>query len=295
MSTAAPQTNGVPASSPGGSQTASNSQTQGSQPAAAPQSQPATNGVNGSSQPSQSQNHVSTAAQASSSADAQPAAPPSPTVSAPKPRDQRTIELLLHAQGVTAFESRVPQLLLDFAYRHTSSVLSDSLYLSADPYVTHAGAKPSAASGAAASMPGTGGDATVSVNAIHLAISSRLAYQFHGGGGATGGGGISKDALASMAAEKNKIGLPKVAANEWGIRLPNERFVMTGIGWGMREVLPRSGDDSEEEDEDMADAMDVPMNDEDVGGDGVEGGTMEDLFGNNEQIGEEDVDMGGAD
>lgn len=294
MSSAAPQTNGVPAS-PGGSQNANNTQSQNSQPAAASQAQPTTNGVNGASQPSQSQTQASTASQAANPAVAQPAAPPSPTVSAPKPRDQRTIELLLNAQGVTAFESRVPQLLLDFAYRHTSSVLSDSLYLSTDPYVTHAGAKPSAASGATASMPGTGGDATVTANAIRLAISSRLAYQFHGGGGATGGGGISKDALSSLAAEKNKIGLPKVPANEWGIRLPNERFVMTGVGWGMREVLPRAADDSEEEDEDMADAMDVPINDEDVGGDGVEGGTMEDLFGNNDRVGEEDVDMGGAD
>ncbi|KAJ4421895.1 Transcription initiation factor TFIID subunit 9 [Gnomoniopsis sp. IMI 355080] len=292
MSAAAPQTNGVPPSSPGGSasQTIDNTQ-----PASASQSQPTTNGVNGASQPSQSQPQASTAVQPANPATAQQAAPNSPTVSAPKPRDQRTIELLLHAQGVTAFESRVPQLLLDFAYRHTSSVLSDSLYLGADPYVTHAGAKPSASSGAAASLPGTGGDATVSANAIRLAIASRLAYQFHGGGGATGGGGISKDALAGLAAEKNKIGLPRVPGNDWGIRLPNERFVMTGQGWEMDKVLSRTEDDSEDEDEDMADAMDVQVNDEDVGGDGVEGGTMEDLFGNNEQVGEEDVDMGGAD
>ncbi|PSR82055.1 transcription initiation factor IID, 31kD subunit-domain-containing protein [Coniella lustricola] len=266
MSAAAPQTNGVPAS-PGGSnsQGPNNTQSQSAQPAA-----------NGNSQGS-------------------------PAISAPKPRDQRTIELLLNAQGVTAFESRVPLLLLDFAYRHTASVLSDSLYLAADPYTTHAGSKPSASAGAAASVPGTAGDASVSANAVRLAIGSRLAYQFHGGGGAGGGGGISKDALANLAAERNKIALPRVPTNEWGVRLPSERFVMSGMGWGVREVLARGEDDSEEEDEDddqlMLDAIDIQPKLEDVGGDGVEGGTMEDVFGaeTTDQVGEEDVDMGGAD
>lgn len=300
MSSAAPQANGVPATSPGASQVANNSQSQNSQPAAASQAQPITNGVNGASQSSQSQAQAATATPAANPAvAAQIAAPSSPNVSAPKPRDQRTIELLLNAQGVTAFESRVPQLLLDFAYRHTSSILSDSLYLGADPYVTHAGAKPSAASGAAASVPGSGGDATVSANAIRLAIGSRLAYQFHGGGGATGGGGISKDALSIMAAEKNKTGLPKIPANEWGVRLPNERFVMTGYGWGIREVMSRDdADDSGDDDEDvaMSNAMDVQMNDEEVGGDGIEGGVASDIFGPDvgEDDGDEDVNMGEA-
>lgn len=196
----------------------------------------------------------------------------------------------------------MPQLLLDFAYRHTASVLSDSLHLGADPYTTHAGAKPSASAGATASVPGGGGDATVGANAVRLAIGSRLAYQFHGGGGATGGGGLSKDALASLASEKNKIALPKVRANHWGVRLPSERFVMTGQGWGLRDVMTRAEENSEDEDDEdddqeMVDAMEIQPNDEDVGGDGVEGGTMEDVFGaeNTEQVSEEDVDMGGAD
>lgn len=308
MSTAsAPQTNGVPAS-PGASssQTANNTQSQtqqGSNPANQSQgAQPTTNGVT-ASQPASSQSQPqATSAQPGSSTAAQPAAPTSPVNTAPKPRDQRTIELLLNAQGVTSFENRVPQLLLDFAYRHTASVLSDSLHLGADPYTTHAGSKPSASAGATASVPGTGGDATVGANAVRLAIGSRLAYQFHGGGGATGGGGLSKDALASLASEKNKIALPKVRANHWGVRLPSERFVMTGQGWGLRDVMARTDENSEDEDEDdddqeMVDAMEMQPNDEDVGGDGVEGGTMEDVFGaeNAEQVGEEDVDMGGAD
>ncbi|KAI7786611.1 transcription initiation factor tfiid subunit 9 [Diaporthe eres] len=306
-STAAPQTNGVPSSSPGGSasQTVNNTQSQ-SQPSNS-QTQPATNGVPSNSQPSQSQSQpqTSAAAQGSPAAAAtasQPAPPTSPTASAPRPRDQRTIELLLNAQGVTAFESRIPLLLLDFAYRHTASVLSDSIYLAADPYTTHAGSKPSATAGGTATVPGSGGDAVVTANAVKLAIGARLAYQFRGGGGATGGGAISKDALASIAAERNKVALPRVPPGEWGVRLPSEKFVLSGVGWGLRDVLARngeddSGDDEDDDDEEMVDAMEHQPNDEDVGGDGVEGGTMEDIFGAGqdaqpgEQVGEEDVDM----
>lgn len=217
-----------------------------------------------------------------------------PSATAPRPRDQRTVELLLTAQGVSAFETRVPLLLLDFAYRHTASILSDALYLGSDPYTTHAGAKPSATAGGTATVPGTGGDATVSANAVKLAIGSRLVYQFRGGGSMTGGGGISKDSLSQLAADRNKVALPRVPPGEWGVRLPSEKFVLSGVGWGLRDVLARKAeDDSEEEDEEMLDAPENQQNEEDVGGDGVEGGTMEDMFGadQGEQVGEEDVDM----
>lgn len=185
------------------------------------------------------------------------------------------IELLLRSQGVTAYEKRVPLLLLDFAYRHTSSVLSDALHLSADP-ATHSGTRQSAA--ATAQNLAAGGDATVSANAVRLAISSRLAYQFRGGAGA---GGISKEWIQELARERNKVALPKVAPNEWGVRLPSERFVLSGVSWGLKEVWDEEGTD---EDEEMGEGggattegMDVSA--EDVGGDGVEGGTVEDMFG----------------
>lgn len=181
-------------------------------------------------------------------------------------------------------------------------MLSDSIYLAADPYTTHAGSKPSATAGGTATVPGSGGDAIVTANAVKLAIGARLAYQFRGGGGATGGGAISKDTLASIAAERNKVALPRVPPGEWGVRLPSEKFVLSGVGWGLRDVLARngeddSGDDDDDDDEEMVDAMEHQPNDEDVGGDGVEGGTMEDIFGAGqdaqpgEQVGEEDVDM----
>ncbi|KAK4105375.1 transcription factor TAFII-31, partial [Parathielavia hyrcaniae] len=171
------------------------------------------------------------------------------------PRDARTIELLLTAQGVTSFEPRVPLLLLDFAYRHTSSILSDALHLAADPYTSHAGARPSAASGAA---PVNVGEATITSNAVQLAIASRLGFQFRGGGGGggVGGGAASKDWMMELARETNRHALPRVAPAEWGVRLPSERFVLSGVAWGLRDAL--AGQEAEEEsseDDDNDDGM----------------------------------------
>lgn len=214
------------------------------------------------------------------------------------------IELLLTSQGVTSYEPRVPLLLLDFAYRHTSSILNDALHLAADPYTTHAGSKPSATAGAgAATIPGTGGDATVSPNAVKLAIAQRLHYQFRGGGGA---GGMSKDWLQDFANQRNRTALPKVAPNEWGVRLPSERFVLSGTSWGLKEMWEEAGMDEESDEEEVAAAAQPgkprdenamegvektgAREDEEVGGEDVEGGTMEDVFGR--ETANEDTEMG---
>lgn len=45
---------------------------------------------------------------------------------AKKPRDARLVHLLLAQMGVHAYSERVPLQLLDFAYRYTSSILSDA-------------------------------------------------------------------------------------------------------------------------------------------------------------------------
>ncbi|KAK3301043.1 uncharacterized protein B0H64DRAFT_29618 [Chaetomium fimeti] len=314
----APQTNGVPPSSAASSsQTLANTQTQQQQPQPSQsqqtQSQPSAIVTATPSQsqppqpqpPQQQQQHQPTTTPGPG-----PGPGPIPTSStAPRPRDARTIELLLTAQGVTAFEQRVPLLLLDFAYRHTSAVLSDALHLAADPYTSQAGARPSAASGAA---PVNVGDAAVSANAVQLAIASRLGFQFRGGGGGAAGGGggggggggagaggASKDWIMELAREKNKIGLPRVSGNEWGVRLPGERFVLSGVPWGLRDVWAGqegaeedSGEEEEEEDEEMLDGSAMDVEKEDVGGEGVEGGTIGDVFG--DQGLEEDEEMAEA-
>ncbi|KAK8009013.1 transcription initiation factor TFIID subunit 9 [Apiospora marii] len=238
--------------------------------ATASQSQP--NGIPSSSAasgPSQSQPTQATSSTLQASSQATGAAPSAPngtgaapSTSAPRPRDARTIELLLTSQGVTSYDSRVPLLLLDFAYRHTSSVLSDALHLTTDPYTSAAGSKPSGASGAAPSAPANV-DAAVSTNAVSLAVASRQAYQFRGGSGAGGsaGGGASKDWLMELAKERNRVALPRVHAHEWGVRLPNERFVLSGMSWGLKDRWGGDGMDDDDEDDEsepeggMEDAM----------------------------------------
>ncbi|KAK5663730.1 hypothetical protein OQA88_4161 [Cercophora sp. LCS_1] len=238
-------------------------------------------------QPSQTSQPTQTASQATTLAPSQQALhhhpPMTPSATAPRPRDARTIELLLTAQGVTSYEQRVPLLLLDFAYRHTSAVLSDALHLAADPYTSHAGARPSASSGAA---PVNVGDAAISSNAVQLAIASRLGYQFR-----SGGGGISKEWMLENARERNKVALPRVQPSEWGVRLPSERFVLNGLSWGLRDVWAgQEGEESSEDEEGAGEAMEG-IETEDVGGDGVEGGTMDDVFGDEGLEDEEMVEV----
>ncbi|KAJ9148748.1 hypothetical protein NKR19_g5949 [Coniochaeta hoffmannii] len=104
--------------------------------------------------------------------------------------------------------------------------------------------------------------------------------------------------MLELARERNKVALPKVAAHEWGVRLPSERFVLSGVPWGLKDVwagMEGEDDDDEEEEETAEGAMEgVEMggpqpNEEDVGGDGVEGGTMGDVFGDDvdEEMAEE--------
>ncbi|KAK8146082.1 hypothetical protein MY1884_001758 [Beauveria asiatica] len=244
MSSAPPQTNGVTAST-----------------TAAPAGNPA--------QGATAATTANPAAAGGPSSTSQPTA-----AAAPRPRDARLIELLLTSQGVTSYEQRVPLLLLDFAYRHTSSILNDALHLSGDPYVSQAGAKPSATAGASAAAPG---DAAISANAIKLSVAARLGYQFRGG---SSGGGISKEYMQELARERNKVALPRVVTHEWGVRLPSERFVLSGTSWGLQDVWDEIGDEEvpEAAGGDAMEGIQGPAL-EDVGGDGVEGGTVEDMFG----------------
>tara|TARA_R110002060_G_scaffold20303_4_gene27627 strand:+ start:700 stop:1290 length:591 start_codon:yes stop_codon:yes gene_type:complete len=193
--------------------------------------------------------------------------------------------MLLSSLGCTAYQERVPLQLLDFAYRHSSSILSDALHLSSDAYVSQQ-------TRARDAPPGGGfreADGQVSSNAVQLAIQSRLQYQF---GGGNGGGGLSKEFLLETAQARNKVALPRVLQNEWGVRLPSERFVLTGVPWGLKGQWV-----AEDEDDNVAGAttaaagegVDVEMGEGEDGGDEEGQGQMEDLFGADGD-GDEDMD-----
>lgn len=194
-----------------------------------------------------------------------------------RPRDARLIHMLLSSLGCTAYQERVPLQLLDFAYRHSSSILSDALHLSADAYQS----QQSRARDAPVGGSNREADNAVSSNAVSLAIQSRLQYQF---GAGNGGGGLSKEFLLETAQARNKIALPRVLQNEWGVRLPSERFVLSGVPWTL------NGEWAEDEQDTQLGALGGDSMEglemEEQGVEDAEGGTMEDLFG-----GDEDHDM----
>lgn len=116
---------------------------------------------------------------------------------------------------------------------------------------------------------------------MQLAVGNRLQYQFSGG---NGGGGLSKEFLLETARARNKIALPRVLQNEWGVRLPSERFVMSGVPWGLKGEWVEAVD---EEDGDLMEGVQTEVEEGVEGGEEGEGeGTMEDLFG-----GDADQDM----
>ncbi|KAJ5458416.1 Histone-fold [Penicillium sp. IBT 31633x] len=284
---------------------ASPSQTQGIAPTTQPLTPPAesSSATNGVSAPaataSQTQPHVPAAAPITAT---QP--PPVPGTSAQdngksrRPRDVRLVHMLLASLGVTSYQDRVPLQLLDFAYRYTANVLQDSVHLATEGYA--------AATDGSAGAKGSAEVSSVSLPALRLSIASRLHFQFQTG--------LPKEFLMDVASERNRLALPGVsrgfdpaagaangaagAANQsvimGGMRLPPERFCLTGVAWDMKDEW-----DSEGEEEDMPDVMQQPGTGRGVGGgDGADemedGGDEDENDGKMEDIFGEDTTMGDA-
>lgn len=196
-----------------------------------------------------------------------------------RPRDARLIHTVLQNLGVHNYQERVPLQLLDFAYRYTSSVLSDSLRLSAEGYTSSAQEKRKAAA--------TDDGSNITVTALRQAIASRQGYAFEPA--------LPKEFMMEQATERNRIALPKVERG-YGVQLPEEKYCLTGVGWSLKEEW-----DSEEEEEPKvngtaAAAPPAAKEDEEMGGvDGTgeeegddEGeGKMEDIFGESAGDGDE--------
>ena len=201
-----------------------------------------------------------------------------------RPRDHRLIHLLLASHGIAAYQERVPLQLMDFAYRYTSSVLSDAVYVQAEGYDqgsastdTHGrgrgagrGQGGTGAKGAAA----TAEEGDVSLSALRMAIASRMAYQFQGS--------LPKEFLKGLAEERNRIGLGVGLRDQGivigGVKLPSEKYSLTGVGWGLKEEWDSEGE--EEVDGAGAERGDIDMTQVDHDDEDDEGmGTMEDVFG----------------
>ncbi|GAM87418.1 hypothetical protein ANO11243_054420 [Dothideomycetidae sp. 11243] len=195
-----------------------------------------------------------------------------------RPRDARVLHLILSSLGIHSYQERVPLQLLDFAYRYTSSILSDSLRLSAEGYTsTTTGGK---RGGAAAS--GGGGDSdgsNITVAALRQAIASRLDSSFVTS--------LPKEWMLEQAAERNRVILPKIEKG-FGMQLPPERYVLTGTPWGLKDAWES---EDEEDDETVAGGVkelekktNGVKEDEKMGGMDDEDGeeNFEDVFGEDE-------------
>ncbi|GAB7353931.1 hypothetical protein MBLNU459_g4538t1 [Dothideomycetes sp. NU459] len=205
-----------------------------------------------------------------------------------RPRDARLIHLILSAQGIHSYQERVPLQLLDFAYRYTSSVLSDALRLSAEGY--------SAAPGTTSSKRAADNDGSnITVSALRQAIASRQDYQFQGP--------LPKEFMLEQASERNRTVLPKIEKS-WGVQLPPEKYCLTGTGWGLKEQWDSEDEESAEARQENGHAS----NDGAINGGGMsgmdeadeqeEGGdSFEDVFGtgdnnnNNNNNNDEDQEM----
>lgn len=199
-----------------------------------------------------------------------------------RPRDARLIHLVLSSLGIHSYQERVPLQLLDFAYRYTSSVLSDSLRLSSEGYQGSGGG---AGAGGGKKAAGGDGDSSITVTALRQAIASRTGYHFQAGGA------LPKEFMLEQALERNRVQLPKVERG-YGVLLPPEKYCLTGTGFGLREEWDSEEDEEEEvelENGVAGAAEDERMGDEDgdVGEDEDEegAGRMEDVFGEDDDAG----------
>ncbi|KAK4555788.1 Transcription initiation factor TFIID subunit 9 [Recurvomyces mirabilis] len=212
-----------------------------------------------------------------------------------RPRDARLIHLVLSNLGINSYQERVPLQLLDFAYRYTSGVLSDSLRLSAEGYAGTTAERGAGGRGrGAAGEAGGAGSEGITVTSLRQAIASRQGYTFQGH--------LPREFMLEQAAERNRVALPKVERS-YGVQLPPEKYCLTGVGWNLKDEW-----DSEEEEEEEGEGEGRMVNgtsghdEEDVGMGGVDhedgeeeeeedeegAGRMEDVFG---EGGGEDTEM----
>lgn len=120
-----------------------------------------------------------------------------------------------------------------------------------------------------------------------MSVASRINHQFNTA--------LPKEFLLDVAQERNKIALPTVG-KEFGVRLPPEKYSLTGINWDLAETREDWMDDSSAEEE----------GDEDVGygggppvvalvGAGGDGMDVDDSFVDEEEEEVEEEGGGGVD
>jgi transcription initiation factor TFIID subunit 9B len=174
---------------------------------------------------------------------------------------------------------------MDFAYRYTSSILGDALHIQNEGYdqAENTTQTKSGRGAAAKNAAQKAEEGDVSMPALRMSIASRMSHQFQGHAN------LPKEYLKQLADERNRISLNAQAKDEkggvgvviGGIRLPHERYCLTGAGWGLKEEWDSEGEESVEEEGDAAPVVDGDDMQMDEMGEGDEEGIgdMEDVFG----------------
>ena len=179
-----------------------------------------------------------------------------------RPRDARIIHMILANLGVNAYQERVPLQLMDFAYRYTSSTLQDALHFTSENYTPSSNAP----SGKAAANHDLN---AITLPSLRLSIGSRTHYQFNPG--------LSKEYFLELAQEKNRIALPPIS-NDYGLRLPPEKYCLTGVGFGIKDEWIGEGEEGSGEGGQIADVL-MAEEGEDGNADDEDDERMEDVFG----------------
>ncbi|KAL6242488.1 Transcription initiation factor TFIID subunit 9 [Rhinocladiella similis] len=212
-----------------------------------------------------------------------------------RPRDHRLIHLLLVSHGISAYQQRVPLQLMDFAYRYTSSVLSDALHIQNEAYDQADTSTQSKGRGAKHNQHKLE-EGDVSLAALRMSIGSRMGYQFQGS--------LPKEFLKNLADERNRISLnaqsrdgDKSGLMIGGVRLPHEKYCLTGVGWGLKDEWDSEGEESVEEGEpeEKPEPEDAMQMDDKIDEDEEGLGTMEDVFGDDDAGGDDGGGGGDAD
>lgn len=141
---------------------------------------------------------------------------------------------------------------------YTSSVLQDALLFSD-------------AINGTANTGGPNPPSTITIPDLRMSVASRINHQFNTA--------LPKEFLLEIAQERNRIALPTVG-KEFGVRLPPEKYSLTGINWDLAETREDWMDDSSsEEEEDGFGGHKVEL--VGAGGDGMD---VDDLFAEEEGV-----------
>lgn len=211
----------------------------------------------------------------------QPQSRPSPPEDSitKRPRDYHLIHAVLANRGVSAYEERVPLMLMDFAYRYTRGVLEDAQTFSTEAWTASSG-------GGRGGAGTTGQDGNVNLTAVRLAIASRIGHTFTEP--------LPNRELAELAQDVNRVQLPR-PERVFGLRLPPEQFCLTGVGFRIDEQWESEGEEGEMEvgridAEGSAGAADDGVVGAEVKDEEVDEDEFEEVMG----VGGEDREMGDA-